>query len=188
MIVHLVRHGEVANPQRIVYGSLPGFALSAAGIAQAQRVAVLLAEKPLSAVFTSPLLRARQTAAPIAELHSLRFKTSRLLTETDEGRLEGLPLNRITAQDWAAYSEPPSSSLSRIARFLRRCIVQFAGTELVAVTHGDNIGFLHLALTNRPLRHEDKMTPAFGSIFTVCCPSITALESWHCEWNYVEAP
>lgn len=188
-IVHLVRHGEVFNPQGVVYGSLPRFALTAGGVAQAQRVAGYLAEKPLAAVFASPLLRARQTAAPIAARHGLRVKTNRLLTETDEGRLEGLLLAQVTAQDWAVYAEPPNSTLARMARFLRRCTVQFAGAEVVAVTHGDNIGFLHLALTHRPLQHEEKMIPSLGSIFTVCCPSTNALKDWHCcEWAYVETP
>lgn len=185
--VYLVRHGEVANPQGIVYGSLPRFALAPDGIVQAQRAAAYLAGQPIIAVFSSPLLRARQTAAPIAAKHGLRVRISRLLTETDEGPLEGLPLSQVTAAEWATYGEAPVSTVARITRFLDRCSQQFEGSELVAVTHGDNIGFLHLALRGQPLQHQDKLVPAFGSIFAVHW-SAPGADARRGEWVYVAAP
>lgn len=69
--VHLVRHGEVFNPDRVLYGRLPGFALSERGQAMAARIAQVLsavAEGParVGVIVSSPLQRAQQTAAPTA--------------------------------------------------------------------------------------------------------------------------
>lgn len=65
-VVHLVRHGEVANPTKILYGRLPGFPLSDRGRAMARRVAETLADLDVAFVASSPLQRAQETAAPIA--------------------------------------------------------------------------------------------------------------------------
>ena len=65
-VVHFVRHGLVHNPEGILYGRLPGFHLSAAGRAMAERVAEVLADQPIGVLFSSPLERARETAAPLA--------------------------------------------------------------------------------------------------------------------------
>lgn len=70
-VVHLVRHGEVHNPTKVLYGRLPGFRLSDRGVEQAERVAHFLVGRDVAAVIASPLERARQTAAPIAAAHGL---------------------------------------------------------------------------------------------------------------------
>src|SRR5437879_13615625 len=70
-IVHLVRHGEVHNPQGVLYGRLPGYHLSTRGEQQAIIVAEFLAERDIVHVAHSPLQRARQTAAPTAASHRL---------------------------------------------------------------------------------------------------------------------
>ena len=61
--IFFVRHGHVYNPQKILYGRLPGFRLSDLGREQAQAAAVALRDIPLAAAFSSPQLRTRQTAA-----------------------------------------------------------------------------------------------------------------------------
>ena len=61
-----MRHGEVHNPERILYGRLPGYHLSDRGRRQAQAVADSLADNDIVAVVASPLQRAQETAAPIA--------------------------------------------------------------------------------------------------------------------------
>ena len=60
--IHFVRHGEVHNPQKIYYGRLPGFPLSEEGRRQAQAAAHALRARPLAAIFSSPMQRARETA------------------------------------------------------------------------------------------------------------------------------
>ena len=64
--VHLLRHGEVHNPGKVLYGRLPGFHLSQLGRAMADRVAEYLAGEDITHVVSSPLERAQETAAPAA--------------------------------------------------------------------------------------------------------------------------
>lgn len=66
-VVHLLRHGEVYNPQGILYGRAPGFMLSDRGLAMAQRVAERVGDRDITYIVSSPLERAQQTAAPMAE-------------------------------------------------------------------------------------------------------------------------
>ena len=63
-VVHLLRHGEVHNPSGILYGRLPGYHLSATGRLMAAAAADFFAERPVVAVFSSPLERAVETAGP----------------------------------------------------------------------------------------------------------------------------
>jgi len=65
-IVHLLRHGEVHNPEGILYGRRDGFHLSARGNAMAVRVAEVLGERDITHLVSSPLERAQETAAPLA--------------------------------------------------------------------------------------------------------------------------
>ncbi len=66
-VVHLVRHGEVHNPDGVLYGRLPGFGLSALGREMAETVASHLADHDIVHVAASPLQRALETAGPIAD-------------------------------------------------------------------------------------------------------------------------
>ena len=63
-VVHLMRHGEVHNPEGILYGRLPGYRLSELGREMAETVARFLAVKDVVRVVASPLERAQETAAP----------------------------------------------------------------------------------------------------------------------------
>ncbi len=87
-LVHLLRHGEVHNPDRILYGRLPGFRLSDTGRHQAEVVAKYLAEADLAAVLASPLQRAQETAEPTASAHGLPVVTDDGLIEAGN-RFEG---------------------------------------------------------------------------------------------------
>jgi broad specificity phosphatase PhoE len=79
--VHLLRHGEVENPQRVLYGRLPGYHLSAAGRAMADAAADFFAERPVVALYCSPLERAQETARPVAERLGLDIVTDDRLIE-----------------------------------------------------------------------------------------------------------
>src|SRR5689334_12557013 len=86
--VHLLRHGEVHNPDRVLYGRLPGFRLSDLGIAQAEVAAQFLAQRPVGYLVSSPLERAQQTAAPLAALTGCDVAIDERLIEA-ENKLEG---------------------------------------------------------------------------------------------------
>ena len=67
-VVHLMRHGQVHNPEGVLYGRLPGFGLSELGHEMAARLADHWDGVPLTHLRCSPLQRARETLAPTAEL------------------------------------------------------------------------------------------------------------------------
>lgn len=80
-VVHVMRHGEVANPDGILYGRLAGYHLSDLGRRMADRVAEHLASRDVTYVCASPLERAQETATPIAKAHGLDIATDARLIE-----------------------------------------------------------------------------------------------------------
>ena len=82
-VVHLLRHGEVHNPEGVLYGRLPGYRLSERGTQMAETAAQGLAQHDIAAVIASPMERAQQTADPIAEVHGLTVRTEPLAIEAD---------------------------------------------------------------------------------------------------------
>ena len=70
-IVHLLRHGEVHNPEGVLYGRLDGFHLSDLGRAMAQRIGESLGDRDIVHLRTSPLERAQETIAPLAAARGL---------------------------------------------------------------------------------------------------------------------
>ena len=88
-IVHLLRHGEVHNPDGILYGRIPGFGLSDLGREMALAAAEKLAGRDIVHVGASPLQRAQETAEPIAASHQLDTTTHEGLIEAGNS-FEGL--------------------------------------------------------------------------------------------------
>ncbi|HEX2316096.1 MAG TPA: histidine phosphatase family protein [Thermomonospora sp.] len=88
-IVHLLRHGEVHNPEGVLYGRLPGYRLSEDGVLMAQAVAKWFTDHDVTALFSSPLERALETAAPMAEVFDLPVTVDDRLIEAGN-RFEGL--------------------------------------------------------------------------------------------------
>ncbi|MFT4110557.1 histidine phosphatase family protein [Propionicimonas sp.] len=68
-VVHVVRHGQVHNPEGVLYGRVPGFGLSDLGRRMAERLGEHFADAPLVYLVSSPLQRAQETMAPIAARH-----------------------------------------------------------------------------------------------------------------------
>ena len=87
-VVHLMRHGEVHNPDRVLYGRLDGFHLSELGREMAALVAAHLETNDITHVVASPLERAQETAAPIAAGHDLQIATDVRVIES-ENEFEG---------------------------------------------------------------------------------------------------
>lgn len=146
-IVHLVRHGYVHNPNAIVYGRLPRFRLSAEGQSQAQAAGEALSHKPLAAIYSSPLLRARQTAQAIRSFHaSLSVRLVPLLVEISSP-YDGVKISAMEARKWDLYSgnqhphEQPEQIAERGRQFLQRMRSTHPGQQVVAVTHGDVLAF-----------------------------------------------
>ena len=149
-LISFVRHGHVYNPQDVYYGRLPRFHLSHEGNGQAQAASKALHDKDLIAVFSSPLLRARQTAEVILAAHpNLVLRKSRLLLEV-HSPFDGHPASELKERGWDIYSgapatyEQPLDVLTRAKKFVTIIRRRFAGQQVIAVTHGDLIAFLIL--------------------------------------------
>lgn len=181
--IHLVRHGDVHNPQKILYGRLPRFRLSKKGIRQARSAGDRLSGHPVAAVFSSPLLRARQTAAEILNHHPhLDLHISSLLNEV-RTIYEGRPGVEIDARDGDLYSgvaapfEQPVDIVGRLQRFLIRMRSQYPGRQVVAVTHGDIITFTCLWAVGFDLvpRNKTRLVQAGYPVSYPATASITTL-------------
>lgn len=142
--IHFVRHGYVHNPSAILYGRLPNFRLSAEGQAQAQAAATFLGEKNIAAIYSSPMLRARQTAQIIAKAHPT-LSVVRISDNINEiyTSFEGRPLQELEAINWEFYDgvqapyESPADIFARIMGFVGKVQERHRGQELIAVSHGD---------------------------------------------------
>jgi broad specificity phosphatase PhoE len=148
--IWLLRHGHVHNPQRILYGRLPRFRLSDRGVEEARAAGRWLADRPLAAVYASPLLRARQTAREVLAFHPrLALTLSRRLNEVLTA-FQGAPGAEVDARQGDLYTgvgppfEQPQEILRRTLAFFRKARRRHAGGEVVAVTHGDVIVFAML--------------------------------------------
>jgi broad specificity phosphatase PhoE len=147
--VHLLRHGEVDNPDGVLYGRLPGYRLSDLGVAQAKVAAEFLAGRPIGHIVSSPLERAKQTAAPLAELTGRSVDIDPRLIEADN-KLQG---RRVAGgkglftdpSNWRyftnplrpSWGEPYEQIAARVlaaARAARRR-VEGTGLEAVCVSH-----------------------------------------------------
>ncbi|MEW6487667.1 MAG: histidine phosphatase family protein [Thermodesulfobacteriota bacterium] len=180
-----VRHGRVHNPQAVFYGRLPRFGLSERGRQEARAAAALLEPGPLAGVYSSPLLRARQTAWEILRARAGLVgpaRVSRLLLEV-KTPWEGSSSAAVRARADDVYTgagpgyEQPADVLARVLRFVERVRGRFAGLHTVAVTHGDPIAFLALWCGGREVIPANKTRlaplgiaggyPATGSVTTL---------------------
>src|SRR4051812_48311919 len=81
-VVHLLRHGEVHNPEGVLYGRRDGYHLSELGRRMADRVAEAMADRDITHIRSSPLERAQETGAPTAKAHGLEIVTDERALES----------------------------------------------------------------------------------------------------------
>ncbi len=155
-IVSLVRHGHVYNPQRIYYGRLPRFRLSENGRRQAAATAQTFINQQVSAVYSSPMLRARQTAQIIADAVQQRVHRSKRLLESYTP-FDGQPFAVLEERRWDAYTgsppeyEQPDDIVARMTYFIATARRKHKGGHIVAVTHADPVAFTALWAAARPI-------------------------------------
>ncbi|MCA9934727.1 MAG: histidine phosphatase family protein [Ardenticatenaceae bacterium] len=153
--ISFVRHGQVHNPQKIYYGGLPRFRLSENGRMQAATTATHLAAQQVDVIYTSPLLRARQTAGIISERIELPVHTSALLREVHTP-YDGQPQEVMERRDWDGYTdsppefEQPTDVVQRLTRFISQVRQRHVGQHVTAVTHADPIAFTALWAAGQP--------------------------------------
>ncbi len=142
-----MRHGQVHNPTDVLYGRMPGFMLSDAGVQQARAAGKWLAKQAISAIYSSPMERARQTAAIVASYHHEREpRVDQRLIEVATP-YEGRPIAELAAMGWDLYTgnqapyEIPQRVLDRVLDFFEYAREAHRGEAIVAVGHGDVLVF-----------------------------------------------
>lgn len=167
-VVHLLRHGEVFNPDKILYGRLPGFHLSDTGRDQADIVAKYLAAADITAVVASPLQRAQETATPSAAGHGLEIVTEERLIEAGN-RFEG---KKVAVGDGAlrdprnwpmlrdpftpSWGEPYLRIAHRMFGAVHRARELAEGHEALCVSHQLPIWTLRRFVEGKRLWHDPR--------------------------------
>lgn len=165
--LHLVRHGEVYNPQRVLYGRLPDYHLSEEGRRGAQAAADHVASlgRPVAALRCSPLERTQESAAPFAE----RFDLAPVLDERviePTNVFEGTRMRRslMNPLNWWHLRQPslPSwgEAYASIAERMLQAMDEVWDTtddaDAVIVSHQAPIWITHLRVAGLPLRHDPR--------------------------------
>ncbi|HEX5569168.1 MAG TPA: histidine phosphatase family protein [Streptomyces sp.] len=167
-VVHLMRHGEVENPDGVLYGRLPGYHLSELGRRMAERVAEHLAHRDLAHVVASPLERAQETADPIAKLHGLDVAVDERLIEAGnifQGRTFGVGDGALRRPaNWPhlrnpfrpSWGEPYVDQVVRMMSALEAARDAARGREAVCVSHQLPIWTVRSFVERRRLWHDPR--------------------------------
>ena len=165
-VVHLVRHGEVANPRGVLYGRIPGFQLSEDGRLMAKAAADFLAGRDVTVLMSSPLERAVQTAEPIAAEFGLTAVIDDRLIEPwnhFEGMIFGIGDGALRhPRHWRylvnplrpSWGEPYRDVVTRMLDVVGDAARAARGHEAVCVSHQLPIWVTRRAADGRRLWHH----------------------------------
>ncbi len=176
-IVHFVRHGEVANPDGILYGRIPGFRLSEDGQMMAKNAAGFFAGRDVTVLRSSPLERAIQTAEPVAAQLGLTIEIDERLTEPwnhFEGLNVGVGDGSLRAPRYWYYlrnpfrpswGEPYKEVAARVLAAVADVAAAARGHEAVCVSHQLPIWVTRRSVEGRTLWHDPRRRQcALGSV------------------------
>ncbi|WIM68029.1 histidine phosphatase family protein [Corynebacterium breve] len=165
-IVHLVRHGEVHNPGKILYGRIPGYHLSSRGQSMAAAAAQSFERHDVTYLAASPLERAQETARPFSQVTSLPIQTDEDLIESGN-TFEGLRTKGWRSQLWnpirwrhmtnptvPSWGEPYEEILARMMDAIERARIAAEGHEAILVSHQLPIVMVQRAVADKPLPHN----------------------------------
>jgi probable phosphoglycerate mutase len=195
-LILLVRHGATPTTGRILPGRAPGLHLSEDGERQAERVAERVAPLSPAALYTSPLERAVETAAPTAAATGLDPVEEPGLLECDFGDWTGEALSSVSRHtQWrslmtapASFRFPGGESLAeleaRVVTTLERLRTIHAGQLVVCFSHADPIRAALTFALGAPLDSFHRVNVGTGSISVIrfpsdAAPSVLAVNSLH---------
>lgn len=164
-LIHLVRHGEVHNPDGILYGRIPGFHLSELGHAMADAAAASLAGHPVTALYASPLQRAQESAQPWSERFGLSIVTEERIIEPHnwfEGKIMRRAIRRPSA--WLqlrnpakpSWGEPFKAVEARMLAAVGDAWEKADGGEVVMVSHQMPIVMVARSVKGMRLPHDPR--------------------------------
>ena len=165
-----MRHGEVFNPQHVLYGRLPGFRLSDLGLLMAEAAAADLVDRarPVARIIASPLQRAQESAGPVAEAFGLPVDTDeRIIEPTNrfEGkRMRGPGGALRDPRNWPSlinpqrpsWGEPFTSISGRMLAAIDDAFHSVDDGDVVLVSHQLPIWMVHRALAGENLAHDPR--------------------------------
>jgi broad specificity phosphatase PhoE len=166
--IHFVRHGEVHNPEKILYGLQPGWRLSDRGNEMAAVIGDWSTKLDLGAIHSSPLQRAQETVAPIIAKHKLSLTTDKNLIESSnifEGKKFELGSGvlrhpsswRYLYNPWKpSWGEPYEQLISRMLKGLFAARDAASGKDAICVSHQLPIWILRSAVEGRRLLHDPR--------------------------------
>lgn len=191
--LHLVRHGEVHNPGRVLYGRLPGFGLSVDGHRMAEAAASHIAHtgRPVTALWASPLQRTRESAEPFTAQFDLDPQIDERLIEPTNV-FEGKQMRRALRdpRNWLhlrrpetpSWGEPYLAVVARMQAAMKDAWQAVDEGDVVLVSHQLPIWITHLSIAHERLRHDPRRRRCALS-------SITSFERDGRHWrevSYVE--
>lgn len=166
--VHVIRHGEVHNPEKILYGRQPGWRLSDRGQEMAQTIGEWSKGINLGALHVSPLQRAQETAAPIAKAHSMAITTDERLIEAGnifEGKAFDVDLRvlkhpsswRHLYNPWKpSWGEPYVEIVNRMLAAVFAAHEAAQGKDAICVSHQLPIWILRSFIEGRSFLHDPR--------------------------------
>ena len=166
--VHVARHGEVENPQKILYGRQPGWRLSNRGQQMAETLGEWSKSINLGALHVSPLQRAQETAAPIARAHGIEITTDERLIEAanvfegksfelGSGVLKHPSSWRHLYNPWKpSWGEPYEEQINRMLAAIFAANKAANGKDAIVVSHQLPIWTLRSAIEGRSLLHDPR--------------------------------
>ena len=167
-VVHLLRHGEVHNPEGVLYGRRDGYHLSDLGVKMAEKVAAAMADRDITHIRSSPLERAQETGAPMAAAHDLEIVTDERVVESTnvfEGKRFANGNNvllkpsawRYLWNPWKpSWGEPYKEVVARVLAAVHDARVAAAGHEAVIVSHQLPIWITRLHVEKRSFVHDPR--------------------------------
>lgn len=165
--LHLVRHGEVHNPEGILYGRLPGYRLSEAGRRMAQAAADHVASlgRPVTELRCSPLQRTQESAEPFAAAFDLTpvlderiIEPANVFEGTRMRRALRNPLNwrHLARPSLPSWGEPYLSMAARMRQAMDERWDAADSGDIVFVSHQAPIWITHLSVAGLKLRHDPR--------------------------------
>ena len=166
--VHLVRHGEVYNPKKILYGRMPGYHLSSRGNSMAVATSKFFRGRDVVYLAASPLERAQETARPIAEVTGCEVHTREDILEagnTFEGlRTKGWRSQLINPIRWRhmtnplepSWGEPYQEIFERMWSAVEDARSKAEGHEAVMVSHQLPIVMVQRHVQGKRLAHASR--------------------------------
>jgi broad specificity phosphatase PhoE len=181
--IYFVRHGKVYNPTDILYGRLPRFGLAEEGKQQIAQTAHYLSRQGIDLLYSSPLLRAKETAEIIRKKLNLpKIHFSKYLLEILTS-LQGTSFTYIRTLNYDVFAGPDKKDISgetieevaaRVEKFMSYVIKTHPGKKVVAVTHGDLLMLLQakfagLPIVNASIRPGEENYVQTGEVYKVTC-------------------